>query len=37
MREEDRGLFCVVDRLEDIPEAIRNAPTEKFDPQTKWI
>lgn len=37
MRDEDRGLFTVVDRLEDIPGAIRNAPHEKFDPQTKWI
>lgn len=37
MREEDRGLFCVVDRIEDVPAAIRNAPQEKFDPQTKWI
>lgn len=37
MRAEDRGLFCVVDRVEDVPAAIRNAPHEKFDPQTKWI
>lgn len=37
MRDEDRGLFCVVDRIEDVPGAIRNAPQEKFDPQTKWI
>lgn len=37
MRDEDRGLFTVVNRLEDVPNAIRNAPHEKFDPQTKWI
>lgn len=37
MRAEDRGLFTVVNRLEDVPAAIRNAPQEKFDPQTKWI
>lgn len=37
MRDEDRGLFTVVNRLEDVPAAIRNAPHEKFDPQTKWI
>lgn len=37
MRAEDRGLFTVVNRLEDVPNAIRNAPQEKFDPQTKWI
>lgn len=37
MREEDLGLFIVVDAPEDVPEALKNAPTEKFDPTTKWI
>jgi uncharacterized protein (TIGR00730 family) len=37
MRDEDRHLFSVVDKIEDVPDAIRNAPQEKFDPQTKWI
>lgn len=37
MRDEDLDLFMVVDRVEDVPEAIKNAPVEKFDPTTKWI
>ncbi len=37
MRAEDKGLFVVVDGVEDVPSAIKNAPTEKFDPTTKWI
>ena len=37
MRQEDKGLFVAVDKVEDVPEAIKNAPTEKFDPTTKWI
>lgn len=37
MRDEDLGLFVSVDSVEDVPDAIKNAPTEKFDPTTKWI
>jgi hypothetical protein len=37
MRKEDKGLFVSVDRVEDVAAAIKNAPTEKFDPTTKWI
>jgi hypothetical protein len=37
MRETDLDLFEVVDSIEDVPEAIKNAPHEKFDPATKWI
>lgn len=37
MREEDKGLFVSVDTVEDVAEAIKNAPNEKFDPTTKWI
>lgn len=37
MRAEDLSTFQVVERLEDIPEAIANAPAETFDPSTKWI
>jgi hypothetical protein len=37
MRQEDLDLFIVVDQVEDVPSAIKNAPTEKFDPTTKWI
>ncbi len=37
MREEDKDLFVVVDRIDEITDAIKNAPNEKFDPSTKWI
>lgn len=37
MRQEDRGLFSVVASIEDVPGAFERAPSEKFDPQTKWI
>lgn len=37
MRQEDMGLFVVVDSVDEVPEALRNAPNEKFDPSTKWI
>lgn len=37
MRPEDKGLFVVVDTVEDVPEALKTAPNAKFDPQTKWI
>lgn len=37
MRQEDKDLFVVVDKVEDVAQAIKNAPNEKFDPSTKWI
>lgn len=37
MRQEDLGLFIVVDSVDDVPKAIKEAPHEKFDPTTKWI
>lgn len=37
MRQEDMGLFTVVDSVEDVPQALKDAPNEKFDPTTKWI
>ena len=37
MREEDKNLFVAVNSVEDVPEVLKNAPTEKFDPTTKWI
>ena len=37
MREDDLNLFITVDSAEDVPEALKNAPVEKFDPTTKWI
>lgn len=37
MRDTDLGLFDVVETIEDVPEVLRNAPREKFDPTTKWI
>ena len=37
MREDDLKLFQVVEKIEDVPETLKNAPTEKFDPTTKWI
>ena len=37
MRQEDKGMFVVVDTVEEVPQAIKNAPSEKFDPTTKWI
>lgn len=37
MRQEDLDLFMVVNKVEDVPSAIKNAPVEKFDPTTKWI
>ncbi|MEM9468534.1 MAG: TIGR00730 family Rossman fold protein [Pseudomonadota bacterium] len=37
MREEDKDLFVVVEKVEDIVDALKNAPNEKFDPTTKWI
>ena len=37
MRQEDMGLFTIVDSVEDVPQALKDAPNEKFDPTTKWI
>lgn len=37
MREDDLNLFVEVQDVKDVPEAIKNAPNEKFDPTTKWI
>lgn len=37
MRQDDLKMFIVVDNVEDVPEALKNAPIEKFDPTTKWI
>lgn len=37
MRSEDLNLFVVVDNVDQVPEALDNAPIEKFDPTTKWI
>jgi len=37
MRDEDLGLFEVVETVEEVPETLKNAPNEKFDPATKWI
>lgn len=36
MRPEDKA-FLVVDEPEDVPEALKSAPSETIDPQTKWI
>lgn len=37
MREEDRRLLTVVDRVEDIIPALTTLPSETFDPTSKWI
>jgi uncharacterized protein (TIGR00730 family) len=37
MREGDKDLFVVVNSVAEVPKALNCAPTEKFDPQTKWI
>ncbi|MCI5059601.1 MAG: TIGR00730 family Rossman fold protein [Alphaproteobacteria bacterium] len=37
MRKEDLKLFITVDSVDAVPEALKSAPTEKFDPTTKWI
>lgn len=37
MREDDLNMFIVVDSVDKVVEAIKSAPTEKFDPSTKWI
>jgi len=37
MRKEDLDMFITVDSVEDVAEALKNAPAQKFDPTTKWI
>ena len=37
MREEDLGMFQVVDTIAEVPAALEGAPRERFDPSTKWI
>lgn len=37
MRDGDRGILTVVEDLKDVLPALDNAPTEKFDPSSKWI
>jgi len=37
MRDTDLDLFDVVETVEEVPELLKNAPREKFDPATKWI
>lgn len=37
MRQEDLKMYHVVDKVEDVVETLKNAPSEKFDPTTKWI
>ncbi len=37
MREEDRHLIATVDRVEDVIGALTKAPSETFDPTSKWI
>lgn len=37
MREDDRRLITVVDSIEDIVPALTKAPSETFDPTSKWI
>ena len=37
MREDDLKLFVEVNHVDEVVEAIKNAPVEKFDPTTKWI
>jgi hypothetical protein len=37
MREEDRRLFTVVEDIESAIKALSDAPSETFDPSSKWI
>ncbi len=37
MREEDFGMFQVVDSVAEVAEALKKAPHERFDPSSKWI
>ena len=36
MRDEDKS-YVVVNRVEDVADALKTAPKETIDPQTKWI
>jgi len=37
MRQDDKNTFQVVESLDDVMDAIENAPQETFDPSSKWI
>ena len=37
MRPEDQNLFVAVEDVADVAQALKTAPQEKFDPETKWI
>ena len=37
MRDEDLGMFQVVDTVAEVPDALNRAPSERFDPSSKWI
>ncbi len=37
MRDEDLGMFQVVNTVAEVPSALNSAPHERFDPSTKWI
>ncbi|MDB5490977.1 MAG: Lysine decarboxylase family [Micavibrio sp.] len=37
LRQEDRDTVMVVERPEDVLEALQIAPREMLDPKTKWI
>ncbi len=37
MRDEDFGMFRVVENVSDVATALASAPYERFDPSTKWI
>lgn len=37
MRPEDLTMFQVVETVAAVPDALRGAPVERFDPSTKWI
>ncbi|MEM6781762.1 MAG: TIGR00730 family Rossman fold protein [Pseudomonadota bacterium] len=37
MRGNHSHLFTVVDTVEDVADALKAAPSERFDPSTKWI
>ncbi len=37
MRSEDMNMFLIVESVEEVAAALKKAPSEKFDPTTKWI
>jgi len=37
MRQDDKKTMVVVENLDDVMDAIANAPKETFDPSSKWI